>query len=117
MVADHAGSPLPAATGLLVAILLWLKTIVGPLCCTFFYADQDWIGERGLWWRHGVVNADFRCAISATHLVDLIGHESDATRTSAKPRLVRLRLKWSEDHLGPIGRPVQAGTPPKGPAW
>jgi len=117
MVADHAGSPLPAAMGLLVAILVWLKTIIGPLCCTFFYADQDWIGERGLWWRHGVARADYGCVIGTAHIVDLIGHESDATRTSAKPRLVRLRLKWTEGQLGPIGRPVQSETSPKGSTW
>ncbi|MHB1526948.1 MAG: hypothetical protein ACYCZN_11835 [Candidatus Dormibacteria bacterium] len=121
MVADHAGSPLPAAIGLLVAILVWLKTVIGPLLLTFLYADQHWIGERGLWWRHGVVNADYRCAISATHLVDLIGHESGATWTSPKPQLVRLRLKWRQEQLGPIGvppgRPVEPETSPKGSTW
>ncbi|MHB8332167.1 MAG: hypothetical protein ACYDEA_08220 [Candidatus Dormibacteria bacterium] len=114
----RAGSPLPEAMGLMVAILILLRAVVGPLCFTFFYADQHWIGERGLWWKHGVSTRDYRCATSASHIVDLIGYEPRAPRASLRPMRVRLRLRWSEKQLGPIGvppaRPVEPGTSPKG---
>ena len=97
-----AGSPLPEAVGVLFAMWGWGPQVIGPMLFTFLYIDGDWVGERGLWWRRGVSSSHCRCVISATHLVDLIGDESGATRMSDQPRLVRLRLKWSEKQLGRI---------------
>ncbi|MHB1526637.1 MAG: hypothetical protein ACYCZN_10210 [Candidatus Dormibacteria bacterium] len=102
VVVYSAGSPLPEAVGVLFAMWIWLAQLVGPMLFTFLYIDGDWVGERGLWWRRGVTSAHCRCLISATHLVDFIGNESGATRTSDPPQLVRLRLKWGKQQLGRI---------------
>ncbi len=103
----HAGNPLPEAMGLMAAILVWLKTVVGPLLFTFLYADQECIGERGLWWRHAVSRRDYRCATGTNHLVDLIGYQPGAARTSHRPEHVRLRLKWREEQLVPVARAAE----------
>jgi len=49
MVADHAGSPLPEAMGVMVAILILLRAVVGPLLLTVLYIDENWIGGKQRW--------------------------------------------------------------------
>jgi len=104
VVVYSAGSPLPEAVGVLFALWVWLAQVVGPLLFTFLYIDADWVGERGLWCRRGVSSAHCRCVISATHIVDLTGHENGATGALHALQRARLRLKWSEQDVRPVVR-------------
>ncbi len=104
VVVYSAGSPLPGAVSVLFAMWIWLAQLVGPMLFTFLYIDGDWVGERGLWWRRGVSTAHCRWVISATHGVDLIGRETGATGALHAPQRARLRLKWSEQNVGPVVR-------------
>jgi hypothetical protein len=59
----RAGSPLPEAVGMLAAVWVWLRLLVGPLLGTFLYADERRVGEKGLWKWRGGSTLDFDCLV------------------------------------------------------
>ena len=109
VVVYSAGSPLPETVGVLFAMWIWLAQVVGPVLFTYLYIDGDWVGERGLWWRRGVSSSNYRCAIGASHLVDLIETQPSSVPVSRTAPPIRLRMRWSRDQFGALGGAVQPG--------
>ena len=99
--ATHAGNLFPQAVGLLVAMWIWLQAFVGPAFLTVLYADQEWVGERGLWKRRGMPASHLvAIALDSGHAV-LQGHPHKSARISAtRDYFVPLRLRWTREQLG-----------------
>ncbi|HVC23816.1 MAG TPA: hypothetical protein VNH82_10395 [Candidatus Dormibacteraeota bacterium] len=95
----RAGPPLPEAVGLLAAIWVWLRLLVGPLLGTFLYADERCVGEKGLWKWQGGSTLDFDCLVRQRGGEVLLR----PTHGSRRPRQpLRLRLRWSREQLAAV---------------
>ena len=99
--ASHADNLFPQSVGLLVAIWIWLQSFVGPLFLTVLYADQDWVGERGLWKRRGMPTSHLLAIVFDSGHAALQGHPDKSARISAtRDYFVPLRLRWTREQLG-----------------
>jgi hypothetical protein len=107
VVVCSAGSPLPETVGVLFAMWIWLAEVVGPML--FTYMDGDWIGERGLWWKHGARGPGSHYVAGNTYIVELIETQLSSVPVSRTARPIRLRMRWSRDQFGALGGTVQPG--------
>ena len=99
--ASHADNLFPQSVGLLVATWIWLQSFVGPIFLTVLYADQGWVGERGLWKRRGMPASHLMTMAFDSGQAVLHGHPDKWARISTtRDYFVPLRLRWTREQLG-----------------
>lgn len=97
----HLSGSVPLIVGGIVALWVWLQFCIGPLFLTVLYADNNWVGERGLWKRNG---------IKADHLVYVTCDRNypillwDPSKSKQRPHYfaVNPRLRWSREQLAAL---------------